>query len=271
VAILAEARYLDQPQPTGLHRALRAGGSAVSLVNADALGRGPGPWHRLRQATTVVARGRSRALLSALTRLEDNGVATINRRAAIDRVRDKRLMGHLLATADLATPKTFAGTVERLAEQIAPGDYPVVVKPVFGDNGAGIAVVADRHALVRLRRTEPVLGQPYVPNAGFDLKLYGIGDRLWAVKKPSPLADPSTDASASDAPRLVPLTRELSHLGRQCRRLFGLDLFGVDCVVGSRGPVVIEVNDFPNYSAIPGVSGLLAAFVTERVLEKGTD
>jgi len=80
-----------------------------------------------------------------------------------------------------------------------------------------------------------------------------------AVKKPSPI---STAISAP--PRPVPVTAALRDLALRCGTVFGLDLYGVDCIETPEGPVVIEVNDFPNYSGLEGVDDPLARFVTDR-------
>ena len=51
-------------------------------------------------------------------------------------------------------------------------------------------------------------------------------------------------------------------IARRCRALFALDLYGVDCVETPAGLIIIEVNDFPNYSAVPEANDRLAAHVT---------
>ena len=56
----------------------------------------------------------------------------------------------------------------------------------------------------------------------------------------------------------------LQNLGRQCSRLFGLELYGVDCLETGNGPVVIEVNEFPNYTSVPQASERLADYVLRR-------
>jgi glutathione synthase/RimK-type ligase-like ATP-grasp enzyme len=38
----------------------------------------------------------------------------------------------------------------------------------------------------------------------------------------------------------------------------------VDCVETPAGPVVIEVNDFPNYTGVPGADDALARLVLAR-------
>ncbi|TMB31973.1 MAG: hypothetical protein E6J61_08470 [Deltaproteobacteria bacterium] len=137
---------------------------------------------------------------------------------------------------------------------------PPVVKPVFGDNARDVRVVRDRAELLSLQWHEPsVIAQPYLPSAGFDLKLYVAREEERAVKKPSPLA---TGSEAVAHPVL--LTPALRDLALRCGVIFGLDLYGVDCIETPEGPVVIEVNDFPNYSGTEGMDASLARFVVDR-------
>ena len=60
----------------------------------------------------------------------------------------------------------------------------------------------------------------------------------------------------------------MREIAARCGEVFGLELYGVDCIHTPDGPVVVEVNDFPNYSAIPEADGKLADYVLAR-LRKG--
>lgn len=71
------------------------------------------------------------------------------------------------------------------------------------------------------------------------------------------------DAGDSKA-GIIPITSELEELGRRCGKLFGLELYGVDCIETDDGPVVIEINDFPNYTGVPEADERLAEFVVGR-------
>jgi ribosomal protein S6--L-glutamate ligase len=59
----------------------------------------------------------------------------------------------------------------------------------------------------------------------------------------------------------IEVTDELRELALRCGELFGLELFGVDCLVTATGPVVIEVNEFPNYTGVPDADAALADHV----------
>jgi len=91
------------------------------------------------------------------------------------------------------------------------------------------------------------------------VKVYAVGSRCWAVRSPSLL--PAHPRQPADVPQPVPLTAELAEIARACGHLFGLELFGVDCLMTPDGPVVVEVNDFPNYRGAPGSDDALAEYV----------
>jgi ribosomal protein S6--L-glutamate ligase len=101
-----------------------------------------------------------------------------------------------------------------------------------------------------------------------DLKLYGVGERIWAIRKPSPLRSngaPGAQSACSAEATPVELTADLRRLAIDCSELFGLELFGVDCLLTPTGPLVIEVNDYPNYSGVPEANAALASHVLARL------
>lgn len=271
IGVLVEKRYLVQAQPSGLNAALRARGHRVSVIDPQAVSCEMGDDGWLDGLDLVIARGRSWALLCLLAWAEAQGVMTINRRASIAGVHNKAEMGVALAVGKVPTPETHFGSVDRLAHKVADASYPLILKPIFGDNGGGLRVIYSTEELAGLEWPEPVaLAQRYLPGNGYDLKLYGIGQDIWAVRKPCPLLQNGagySDESNGDRSKveLLPTTPELLELGRRCGSLFGLELFGVDCIETPASPVVIEVNEFPNYTGVPDADEKLADYVIRRV------
>ena len=253
--VLCETRYGGHAQPGGLVRALSDRGHAVEVLDPGTEG---GQVGLPVAADLVVARGRSSAVLAAVLHAERVGVRTINARAAVDAVHNKLDMAVRLATGGVPMPPTWAGRPSDLARRIPAPAYPIVLKPIFGDNANGLRLVDDARELAGAEWPEPVaLAQRYLAGDGWDLKLYGIGDRLFAVRKPSPFPPGRRPAIAEP----VRLTDEHRALGERCRRLFGLELFGIDCLETADGVVVIEVNEFPNYTGVPDADDQLADHV----------
>jgi ribosomal protein S6--L-glutamate ligase len=261
VGVLVERRYLHQPQPAGLIQALTQRGHYPHLLDPQVMLYQLGDDRWLQGLDMVVARGRSVGVLSLLGWIEQRGVPTFNRHAAVMAVHNKASMSMLLASAGIPTPSTFFATPEQLIH-VPASDFPLILKPVFGDNGKGLHLVKDPQAAQQVSWPEPfLLAQHYLPNDGYDIKLYGIGDFAWAVRKPSPL-HPSTEP-----PKILPLTQEMRDLLTRCRQLFGLDLLGVDCIQNDDGLSVIEVNEFPTYSGVPDASGHLVDWLEEQAAQ----
>lgn len=256
VAVLVEERYLLQAQPAGLIAALSRRGVKVQ-VGTDAL-RDLGRWvESLGRIGAIVARGRSTSLLAALRFAEQRGCVVVDPARAIAGVRDKIVMTRRLLAAGIPIPNTWSGTLADAYRAASVQDYPLICKPVYGDNGRGLQVVGSPAALRRLTWREPkLLAQHYLPSDGVDLKLYVIGEHVSAVHKPSPI----TACFGRDLGP-VPVTAEMRRIAARCGRAFGLSVFGVDCLRTPSGLVVIEVNDFPNFTSVPDADDRLAAHV----------
>ena len=259
VALLVERRYLSQAQPAALRAALLAAGHEVTVLVTDPVPAGMSTSNWLA-FDVVVARGRGPQLLALLGAAAAAGRPAVNTATAIGAVVDKAAMGRVLTLAGLPVPRTRCGAPAELAR--ADWRFPVICKPVRGDNARGIRIVHDRAALAGLRWPEPVaLVQDFLSGDGRDLKLYGVGTAVWAVRRASPLAE-----DRGDPPEPVPVTPTLRALASRAAQLFGFELYGVDCVLTQNGPVVIEVNDFPNYVGVPDASAALASHVISRAL-----
>jgi ribosomal protein S6--L-glutamate ligase len=270
IALLAERRYLAHRQPVGLVAELRRREWPVRLIDPDssAISLTDGSW--LAGVELCVARGRSKALLAWLLAAERLGVATLNRHSAVAGVHDKAAMAVALAGAGIPTPPTALGSPSQLAAELPADLYPVILKPIHGDNCRGVRICGSPDEIARLSPPvdDPLLAQPYLAGCGMDLKLYGVGERIWAIRKPSPLLSSGAlgSKSAGSAEAIpVELTADLRRLAIDCSELFGLELFGVDCLVTPTGPVVIEVNDYPNYSGVPEADEALASHVLARL------
>jgi ribosomal protein S6--L-glutamate ligase len=273
IGVLVESRYLGQAQPRGAARALRDQGHQVVMLDpaSAVVDLADGAW--CDQLDLVVCRGRSPAVLALLAVAEAHGVRCVNSSDAISGVVNKARSGAALAAAGVPVPASFLGSPRELADTVSARP-PLILKPICGDNASGLRVVWSRGEWLTIDWPgEVALAQHFLTTDGTDLKLYCAGERVWAVRRPSPLGrvlphggatcchQPSHLASSDTTPPggiPLPVTAELSELAHCCQKVTGLDLFGVDCVLQPDGPVVIEVNDFPNYIGVEDADRNLA-------------
>jgi ribosomal protein S6--L-glutamate ligase len=234
-----------------------AGGIVPGLVVADGgdlvnepawpspLGSTHPPWSGLEPGDLVVTRSRHPFALALLEQAEAFGARTCDRSSAILVVRDKVRCTSALARRGIPVPPTFLAHRPADLARLPGRAFPLVLKPVLGDNGRGLHVVEDPEELASIAWSEDlVLAQRYVEAGGVDLKVYVAGEEVWGVRRPSPLSgEPDTAVAA-------PVTPALRDLVRACRDEFGLILFGLDVLESSDGPVVVDVNEFPNYTGV---------------------
>ncbi|MFE2169254.1 RimK family alpha-L-glutamate ligase [Streptomyces sp. NPDC059447] len=263
LCFLVEEHYRHDGMPNEVIRQLTAWGHRVDVVR---------PGGSLLRVSEAVDAGAHDAWVlktvsggPGLTLLEaaaSAGATTVNDARSIRGVRDKALAAAIGRGKGLPLPVTYAVALPELLREIPDAEYPLVVKPADGSSGRGVHLVSSPE---RLEALLPVLtgegmliAQPYVPNRGTDIKVYGVGGELFATERCSPL---NPDPSVRE--RRVPLSAEVAAIAARVGEVYGLDLYGVDVLLGPDGPVVVDVNDFPSFRQVPDAPARVAAAVLE--------
>jgi ribosomal protein S6--L-glutamate ligase len=236
--------------PAALVSELERSDVPVRIVNAnDVVARvGVDPWGELSPGDVVIARTRNSFALALLRAAERPGVAVLPRWESVAHVRNKARAVETLAAHGIPMPRTLLVESPAALAHLPAGEFPLLLKPHLGDNASGIVLV--HHPLELGDLTWPdalVVAQEYVDSGSVDVKLYGAGEQLWAVRRPSPLG---LSGRPIDPPELVEVRPSLARLARACRDAFGLELYGVDVLESPRGPLVVDVNEFPNYTGV---------------------
>ncbi len=252
--VLAESRYRAQHQPAGLMRALQRDGCRVTLLDPSQglLDLSDSRW--LDGVDLVIARGHGPGLLAYLGAAEAAGVPTLNRRRAVESVLDQAQMATRLHAARMPTLATWIGGIEQVRHSVPASAFPLLLTPVSGHERRGVLVADTPAELEHITWDDAcMIAQALRPGEGCHIKLYGIGERVWAVRKPSPLR-----GSVAGEVALLPLQPAWEELALRCGELFGLQLYGVDCLEFRGELKVIEVSDFPDYTGVPEADFLLA-------------
>ena len=196
------------------------------------------------------------------------GLTTVNDARAIRGVRDKALAAVIGRSRGLPVPVTYAAARWESLADIPDAEYPLVVKPANGSSGRGVHLVSSPIGLqevgAKLAGEGVLIAQPYVPNSGTDLKVYCVAGELYATERCSPL-HPSRTAPE----RRVGLSVEVARIAAEVGQVYGLDLYGVDVLLGPEGPVVVDVNDFPSFRQVPDAPARVARAVLRLALGQG--
>jgi RimK family alpha-L-glutamate ligase len=208
--------------------------------------------------------------MDALAQLEAQGVVVLNPPKAVEVAVDKYLTTARLARAGLRSPRTIV--CQSADEAIAAfhelgGD--VVLKPLFGSEGRGIARLNDDALALRAFRMLAQLGavlylQEFIPHEGYDCRLLLVGDDIFAMQRAS-TTDWRTNVSRGATTAAFHPTPELCDLARRAAAAVGAPLAGVDLLPGRDGQwYVLEVNAVPGWKALARTLGV---DIARRVLE----
>lgn len=208
--------------------------------------------------------------MDLLGRLAAAGKVVVNSPRAIEAAVDKYLATAKLQEAGLLVPPTVVcQTPQDAMEAFTQLGGDVVVKPLFGSEGRGIARLHDEALALRAFTMLAELGatlyvQQFVPHEGYDLRLLVVGRRVLGMRRSNP-ADWRTNVSRGATTEPLEVTRELAELAQRAAAAVGAGLAGVDVLPGRDGKLyAIEVNAVPGWKALGRTMGVdVAAMVLE--------
>lgn len=232
-------------------RLLEARGATVDVVHPD---------ERLGDLAEVrvehdlyVLKSGSELALSLAGALHAQGATVLNPYPAAAALRDKAISTRILQKAGVPVPESYVTTdAQQLAPLLEAG--PVITKPNRGSQGRGIQIVRSAAELATVKAEGGIVfAQRFHPPDGQDLKLYGVGGRIFGVNRVWP---PRTYEDKLGRPFEVP--RELADIALRCGEAFGVDVFGVDIVLSGGKPYVVDMQCFPGFKGVPDAAPLLA-------------
>jgi ribosomal protein S6--L-glutamate ligase len=211
------------------------------------------------------------------------GVRVLNPPRAVETCVDKYLTNVRLARAGLPTPPTHVS--QRAADALIAfnqlgGD--VVLKPVFGSEGRGMARLTDVETAWRtfhvLERTGQVIYQQrFVRHPGWDLRAFVIGGRVIAAMRRRSHGDWRTNVAQGGTAERAELSPAEEKLAIRAAEAVGCPIAGVDLLPGPGGELyVIEVNAVPGWRALAPVAGVdiaaeVVQFATSNVIFRSTN
>ena len=193
--------------------------------------------------------------LSVAGILHAQGARLLNPYASCAATQDKIVVSRMLRAAGIPAPDSWiTGDLALLRDLVR--ERPLILKPYKGFRGQGITIARDVETLISLGEpATPMIVQEYLPGSGEDLKVYVIGEEVFAVRKPF------SATSFAIPGRACPVSAQVRDLALLCGRVFGLGFYGLDLIENAEGLWVVDLNYDPGYKGVPGAGPLLADYI----------
>jgi ribosomal protein S6--L-glutamate ligase len=184
---------------------------------------------------------------------------------ALTKVRDKLVVQQLLTNAGIPMPNTYFPAEESDPDvwNFKPGDYPMIVKMLHGNRGAGVILAESQAALKSvldafLRLKEPVIVQEFIREAkGRDIRAFVVNGEIVAAMERCAKSN-DFRSNLHQGGHAVPI--ELSDLEKdlilRSAKICELDVTGIDLLRSEKGPLILEVNGSPGLEGIETVTGI---------------
>ena len=208
--------------------------------------------------------------MDLLARYEAAGGIVLNPPRAVEAAVDKYLTTAKLVAAGLPSPRTMVcQTADDAMPAFASLGGDVVIKPLFGSEGRGIARLTDEAMAIRAFKLLEQLGaiiylQEFIPHEGFDCRLFILGELCYAMKRSNPL-DWRTNVSRGAVTEKFEPTANMIAMARQAAQAVGAVIAGVDLLPARDGTLyLLEVNAVPGWKAL---ANTLQIDIARQVLE----
>lgn len=217
--------------------------------------------------------------MDVLAELAGAGHPVVNAPRALEVAIDKFLATERLRAAGLSVPATcVCQTVDDAMRAFEALGGDVVVKPLFGGEGRGIARLTDEAIAWRTAKLLTGLGavlyvQQFIEHDHSDLRLLVIGRRVLGIRRRNPL-DWRTNVSRGATAEPLEVTPELAAAATSAAAAVGAEIAGVDLLPGGDGTLyALEVNAVPGWKAVAetlqvDVARMVLDYLQQRALGK---
>lgn len=167
------------------------------------------------------------------------------------------------------SPEGFKPAIDRLK------GYPVVLKQTSGRQGKGVILLKNELTLDsaihdHLDKRKGLLVQQFIPPVERkDIRVLVVGGKVaGAVELKPKKGDFRANFHLSHKSRSITLSAELERLALKTAGAVGLEIAGIDFIVGQDGrTMVLEVNYSPGFKGMESATGLdIAAKIVEYVM-----
>lgn len=204
---------------------------------------------------------------AVINHFDIQGVASTLSSSALIRSRDKLRSLQVISKSGVGIPKSVfarhpkSNEVKNLIEEV--GGTPVILKLLEGTHGTGVikadSVSSAKSAVEAFSGIKKdLIVQEFIEEAGGkDLRVFVVnGEVVGCIERSGVEGEFRSNLHKGGSARVCDPDQKVKMAALEAARLLGLTVAGVDVLLSSRGPLVIEVNSTPGLRGIETATGV---------------
>ncbi len=208
------------------------------------------------------------------------GVESIMTSTALIRSRDKLRSLQIMSKSGIGIPKSVfarhpkSDDVKNLIQEV--GGTPVILKLLEGTHGTGVikadSISSAKSAVEAFSGIKKdLIVQEFIEEAGGkDIRAFVVdGEVVGAMERSGQGDEFRSNLHKGGVARSIEIDKKIKSTALEATKLMGLIVGGVDLLLSSRGPLVIEVNSSPGLQGIETATGTdIASKIIEAAEKK---
>jgi gamma-F420-2:alpha-L-glutamate ligase len=210
--------------------------------------------------------------LSVLKQLQAMGGRMINDVASLENTKDKLRTYQALATHKLPIPKTllvrfpstepkFDGNLVTICKTFT---FPVILKVGSGSQGKGVMMIQNEDNMKdifdMLDKSNPLLVQEFIKNSsGRDVRVIVVGGKVVSAMMRVANKGFKSNFHQGGYVQPVEINEEIEQVAVKAAQIVGLQIAGVDLLLGENGYIICEINASPGFEGFELATGINTA------------
>lgn len=178
---------------------------------------------------------------------------------ALSRSRDKLRSLQILSRHGVGLPKTVFNNYGKDADGLidAVGGVPLIIKLLEGTQGLGVVLAENRKAAISVIQAfhglkARIIVQEFIKESGgADIRAFVVGGKvIAAMQRQAPEGEFRSNVHRGGSVKTIRLKKVQKEAAIKATKALGLNVAGVDMLMSSRGPLILEVNSSPGLQGI---------------------
>lgn len=214
--------------------------------------------------------------VAIVRQFERKGTIVLNKSKGITQSRDKLLACQLMSDSNIPVPVTaHVGSWKDTVRAVSRvGGTPCVIKSTEGTHGYGVFLAKSEQQARQLvyqmleRNMRPLVQEYIKESHGQDIRVLVVGGKVVAaMKRKANGSEFRSNFHLGGSVQKVEINEEEERIACLAASAMGLDLAGVDMLISSRGPLILEVNSSPGLEGIESSTGVNIAGEVTKYLD----